>query len=123
MQRRFVEVYEQISANLEETRRYYTKAQILKKYHCWVSSREICQGAELWEFHFFPLFVCAVQHADRHAQVPDQGDSHFYLFAISVQYNTLTDTHKFLTKEISILNSIATKYPAVCVCVAYAACV
>ena len=34
MQRRFVEVYEQISANLEETRRYYTKAQILKKYHC-----------------------------------------------------------------------------------------
>ena len=52
-ERRFVEVYEQIAANLEETRRYYTK------------------------------------------------------------YNTLTDTHKFLTKEISILNSIASKYPAV----------
>ena len=52
-ERRFVELYEQIAANLEETRRYYTK------------------------------------------------------------YNTLTDTHKFLTKEISILNSISSKYSAV----------
>jgi len=52
-ERRFVELYEQIAATLEETRRYYTK------------------------------------------------------------YNTLTDTHKFLTKEISILNSISSKYSAV----------
>jgi len=52
-ERRFVELYEQIASNLEETRRYYTK------------------------------------------------------------YNTLTDTHKFLTKEISILNSISGKYSAV----------
>lgn len=52
-ERRFVELYEQIAANLAETRRYYTK------------------------------------------------------------YNNMTDTHKFLTKEISILNSISSKYAAV----------
>ena len=52
-ERRFVELYEQIAANLEETRRYYSK------------------------------------------------------------YNALTDTHKFLAKEISILNSISSKYVTV----------
>ncbi len=29
------------------------------------------------------------------------------------KYNTLTDTHKFLTKEVSILNSIYKQYPQV----------
>jgi hypothetical protein len=29
------------------------------------------------------------------------------------KYNTLTDTHKFMTKEVSILNSISKQYPQV----------
>jgi hypothetical protein len=29
------------------------------------------------------------------------------------KYNTLSDTHKYLTKEISILNSIGKQYPQV----------
>ena len=52
-ERRFLQVYDQVAGNLEETRRYYTK------------------------------------------------------------YNTLSDTHKYLTKEISIHSSVVAQYPKV----------
>ena len=70
MQRRFVEVYEQMAANLEETRRYYTKAQILK------SPATECLSSKYTSMLTVENF-CAVQHADRHAQVLDQGDFDF----------------------------------------------
>ena len=42
------------------------------------------------------------------ARTTDKKSCRYY-----TKYNTLTDTHKFLTKEISILNSISSKYAAV----------
>ena len=42
------------------------------------------------------------------ARITDKESCRYY-----TKYNTLTDTHKFLTKEISILNSISSKYAAV----------